>query len=103
MFVAVLLFAAAMSASPKSAAPEMIPHGAALFLASLSNDGKQTVTFRAQAVGTHYFFEEPGGVSVYVYDGAEYRRETFLKNANLAAAIKKVAGDRSQVAGASSQ
>jgi len=89
MFAAVLLFAAAMSASPKTAAPEMIPHSAALFLASLSNDGKQSVTFRAQAVGTHYFFEEPGGVSVYSYDGTQYRRETFLKGLTLSAAVKK--------------
>lgn len=89
MFVAIVLFAAAMAAPPKTAAPEMIPHSAALFLASLSNDGKQTVTFRAQAVGTHYFFEEPGGVSVYAYDGNEYRRETFLKGATIAAALKK--------------
>ena len=89
MFVAVLLFAATMSASPKTTAPEMIPHSAALFLASLSNDGKQAVTFRAQAVGTHYFFEEPGGVSVYAFDGQQYRREKFLKGITLAAAIKK--------------
>jgi len=89
MFAAVLLFAAAMSAPPKTAAPEMIPHSAALFLASLSNDGKQSVTFRAQAVGTHYFFEEPGGVSVYSYDGTQYRRETFLKGLTLSAAVKK--------------
>ena len=89
MFAAVLLFAATMSASPKTAAPEMIPHAAALFLASLSNDGKQSVTFRAQAVGTHYFFEEPGGVSVYSYDGTQYRRETFLKGLTLSAAVKK--------------
>jgi len=89
MFAAVLLFAATMSASPKTAAPEMIPHAAALFLASLSNDGKQSVTFRAQAVGTHYFFEEPGGVSVYSYDGAQYRRETFLKGLTLGAAVRK--------------
>ena len=89
MFVAVVLFAATMSASPRTAAPEMIPHAAALFLASLSNDGKQAVTFRAQAVGTHYFFEEPGGVSVYSYDGTQYRRETFLKGLTLSAAVKK--------------
>ena len=89
MFAALILFTAMASSTPKMTAPETIPHSAAMFLASLSNDGKQKVTFRAQAVGTHYFFEEPGGVSVYAYDGAQYRRETFLKNATLAAAIKK--------------
>ena len=89
MFAAVILFAAMTSKAPAIAAPETIPHSAALFLAALSNDGKQKVTFRAQAVGTHYFFEEPGGVSVYSYDGAQYRRETFMKGVTLAAAIKK--------------
>ena len=89
MFAALILFAAMSSSAPKMNAPETIPHSAALFLASLSNDGKQKVTFRAQAVGTHYFFEEPGGVSVYSYDGTQYRRETFLKGMTLAAAIKK--------------
>ena len=89
MYIPVLVFAASMSASPKPAAPEMIPHSAALFLAELSNDGKKAVTFRAQAVGTRYFFEEPGGVSVYTYDGTQYRRETFLKGLTLPAAVKK--------------
>jgi len=89
MIAAVMVFAAMTSVTPSSAAPETIPHGAAMFLASLSNDGKRKVTFRAQGVGTHYFFEEPGGVSVYSYDGTQYRREKFLKGTTLAAAIKK--------------
>jgi hypothetical protein len=90
---AVFLFAAA-AATPKSVAPEIFPHSTALFLASLSNDGKDRVVFRAQAVGTYYFFEEPGGVSVYSYDGAVYRREKFLKGKTLAQAVKQVTGNR---------
>ena len=85
MLAASILLAAAMTTS----APETIPHDAALFLASLSNDGKQKVTFRAQALGTHYFFEEAGGVSVYAYDGTQYRREKFLKGLTLAQAVKR--------------
>jgi hypothetical protein len=88
MLAALILFAAT-AMPPKTVAPEVIPHSTALFLATLSDDGKQKVSFRAQAVGTHYFFEEPGGVSVYSYDGTEYRRETFLRGATLRTAIKK--------------
>jgi len=89
MLSALILFAAVSAAPAKTNAPEVIPHGTALFLASMSNDGKEKVTFRAQALGTRYFFEEPGGVSVYSYDGAVYRRETFLKGTTLAKAMKK--------------
>jgi hypothetical protein len=92
--LAALVLYAATSVIPATAAPEVFPHSTALFLATLSNDGKQKVTFRAQAVGTHYFFEEPGGVSVYSYDGAMYRRETFLRGATLKTAIKKFAAQR---------
>jgi hypothetical protein len=94
MFAAVLLFAATTAVSPKTNAPETIPHATALFLASMSNDGKQKVTFRAQAVGMRYFFEEPGGVSVYAYDGVEYRRETFLKKTTLQQAVKKLTSSK---------
>lgn len=89
MLSALILFAAVSAAPAKTAAPEIIPHSTALFLGSISDDGKQKVTFRAQALGTRFFFEEPGGVSVYAYDGAVYRRETFLKGMTLAKAIKK--------------
>ena len=96
MLAALLLLAATTVAPPQSkmSAPETIPHTTALFLASLSNDGKQKVTFRAQAVGTRYFFEESGGVSVYEFDGTQYRRDKFLKGVTLAQAIKKVTGHR---------
>jgi hypothetical protein len=90
--LAAFVFYAATAVMPATAAPEMVPHSTALFLAAMSNDGKEKVTFRARAVGIHYFFEEPGGVSVYTYDGAEYRRETFMKGAKLAAAIRKYEG-----------
>ena len=58
---ALLLFAVtASAAAPKSIAPPTVPHSAAMFLASLSNGGKQKVTFKAAATGTHFFFEESG-------------------------------------------
>jgi hypothetical protein len=62
----------------------------AMFLGGLSKDGKQKVTFRATALGTHFFFEEPDGVTVYVYDETVgYRKETFLRGSTLAKALKK--------------
>jgi hypothetical protein len=75
---------------PKTLAPATIPHPMALYLSKLSKDGKQQVTFRAQAVGTHFFFEEPAGVTVYNYDPtAGYLKETFLKGYTLARALKR--------------
>jgi hypothetical protein len=71
-------------------APATIPHPIAIFLGDLSNQGKEQVTFRASAVGTHFFLEEPAGVTVYVYDeNVGYRKETFLKGYTLARAMKK--------------
>jgi len=62
----------------------------ALFLGGLSKSGQEKVTFRASARGTHFFFEEAAGVTVYVYDATVgYRKETFLKGATLAMALKK--------------
>jgi len=62
----------------------------AMFLGELSHDGKQKVTFRASALGTHFFLEEAAGVTVYVYDETVgYRKETFLKGSTLAKAVKK--------------
>jgi hypothetical protein len=55
---------AAPPAAPAVAAPEHVPHPMALFLASMSKDGKRQVTFRASAFGTHFFVEEPSGVTV---------------------------------------
>jgi len=62
----------------------------AMFLGELSHDGKQKVTFRASALGTHFFLEEPAGVTVYVYDETVgYRKEAYLKGFTLAKAVKK--------------
>jgi hypothetical protein len=91
LFIAVLFavtFAAA--AAPKIIAPPTIPHPMAMYLQTLSNDGKEKVTFRASAIGTHFFLEEPAGVTVYVYEeSVGYRQETFLKGSTLAKAMKK--------------
>jgi hypothetical protein len=78
------------NASPNTIAPATIAHPMAMFLGELSHDGKDKVTFRASALGTRFFFEEPGGVTVYVYDETVgYRKETFLKGSTLAKALKK--------------
>lgn len=87
---ALLLFAlTATAAPPKTVAPATMPHPIAMFLSDLSAKGKQRVTFKAAAVGTHFFFEETAGVTVYVYDGTGYRKEAFLKSATLASALKR--------------
>jgi ABC-type transport system involved in cytochrome bd biosynthesis fused ATPase/permease subunit len=87
---ALLLFAVtAAAAAPKTVAPATMPHPIAMFLSDLSAKGKQRVTFKAAAVGTHFFFEEAAGVTVYVYDGAGYRKEAFLKSATIASALKR--------------
>ena len=87
-----LLIAITASATtpPKSVAPPTIPHPMAMYMNSLSKDGKQQVTFRSAAIGTHFFLEEPSGVTVYTYDDTVgYRKETFLKGSTLAKAMKK--------------
>jgi len=87
--IALLLFASTAFAASTRVAPDVVPHPTAMFLASLSGDGRQQVTFKAAAMGTHFFFEEPTGVTVYTYDGRGYRRQTFLKGYTLSKAIKK--------------
>jgi len=91
--VLTLFVSLASAAAPpsKHVAPETVAHPTAMFLASLSGDGRQEVTFKAAAMGTHFFFEEPGGVTVYEFDGRTYRRERFVKGATLAKAIKQFA------------
>lgn len=85
---AVVLLTAA--ASPKTLAPATLPHPIAMFLANMSSEGKQKVTFKAAAIGTRFFYEEDAGVTVYAFDGkSEYRKETFLKGFTLAKALKK--------------
>lgn len=76
--------------APKPIAPATIPHPTAMFLGSLSKNGKEKVTFRATAFGTHFFLEEAAGVTVYVFDDSVgYRKETFLKGSTLPNALKK--------------
>jgi hypothetical protein len=89
LFIALLL-AVTVAAAAKTIAPPTIPHPMAMYLQSLSNDGKEKVTYRASAIGTHFFLEEPAGVTVYVYEeSVGYRKEAFLKGATLAKAMKK--------------
>ena len=87
--ITLLLVSAIALAAPKPVAPESLPHSSALFLAGLASDGKRTVTYRAMARNTHFFLEEPAGVTVYSYDGNEYRKETFLRGVKLERAVKK--------------
>jgi len=85
----VLCSAASPPPKPKTIAPELFPHTVAMFLSNLSADGKQRVAFKAIAFGTYFFFEEPTGVSVYQFDGAGYRRQSFLKGKTLAQVLAK--------------
>ena len=87
---AFLLFTlAASAAAPKAIAPPTMSHPVAMFLSTLSSGGKQKVTFKAAAAGTRFFFEESAGVTVYVFDGSGYTKETFLKSATLTSAMKR--------------
>ena len=74
---------------PVPAAPDIVPHSIALFLGGLSKDGAKQVTFRATAIGTRFFIEEPTGVTVYRFDRGRYVKEAFMRNAKIAAAKKK--------------
>jgi hypothetical protein len=87
--ITLLVVSAAAYAAPKPVAPDTLAHPTALFLSGLSNDGKRTVTYKAMARNTHFFLEEPAGVTVYVYDGNEYRKETFLRGVKLDRAVRK--------------
>ena len=87
--ITLLVVSAAVYAAPKPVAPPTMAHASALFLASLSNDGKRTVTYRAMARNTHFFLEEPTGVTVYVYDGNGYTKQAFLRGVKLERAVKK--------------
>lgn len=87
LFVGILLAAAP---APKTTAPATLPHPIAMFLANLSAEGKQKITFKAAAIGTRFFWEEATGVTVYAFDGnTGYRKETFLKGYTLQKALKK--------------
>src|SRR5438105_2309244 len=90
--LALLLIALPLFAATKpvpAVMPDDLDHSIAMFLSNLSANGKRKVTFKATAVGTHFFFEEATGVKVYVFDGTSYKRKAFLKGATLASALKK--------------
>ena len=87
--ITLLVVSATVYAAPKPVAPDTLAHSSALFLAGLANDGKRTVTYRAMARNTHFFLEEPAGVTVYVYDGSGYTKQAFLRGVKLERAVKK--------------
>ena len=89
---ALLLFlttASAFAAPKPPPAPDAIPHSVAMFMAALAGDGKTKVTYTATARGTHFFFEQSGGVTVYTFDGDGYKKSELLKGYTLAKALKK--------------
>ena len=94
----ILLALMTVAASPKKkalpapAAPDAVPHSIALFLGSLSRDGTRQVTFKATAVGTRFFLEEPTGVTVYRYEKGQYVRQEFVRGITLKTALKRHAG-----------
>ena len=77
---------------PAPAAPDVVPHSIALFLGSLSKDGARQVTFKATAMGTRFFLEEPTGVTIYRYDKGHYVKQEFLRGTTLAKAVKRYEG-----------
>jgi len=97
--VAVLLFVLAVTLPlaataprrrpPVTLAPDAVPHAIALFLGTLSRDGGRQVTFKATAVGMRFFFEEPSGVTVYVFNNGRYVKEEFLRGYGLNKAVKR--------------
>ncbi|MGN6183217.1 MAG: hypothetical protein ACTHQM_06130 [Thermoanaerobaculia bacterium] len=93
-----LLTLSVSAATPKKAkqpvtnAPDAVPHSIALFLGSMSNQGGRSVTFKATAIGTRFFYEEPGkGVTVYRFVNGSYVKEEYLRNATLDRAVKRYA------------
>jgi hypothetical protein len=75
--------------APTLAAPDVVPHSIAMFLGSMSKDGARQVTFKATAMGTRFFFEEPTGVTVYRFDKGHYLKQEFVKGVTLAKAVKR--------------
>src|SRR5688500_17588134 len=97
---AILLALTMLAASPKKkaapppspAAPDVVPHSIALFLGSLSKDGARQVTFRATAMGTRFFLEEPAGVTVYRFEKGRYVKQELLRGITLKTAMKRYEG-----------
>ena len=93
----ILLALTMVAASPKKkalptpAAPDVVPHSIALFLGSLSREGARQVTFRATAIGTRFFLEEPIGVTIYRFEKGRYVKQEFVRGITLANAVKKYA------------
>jgi hypothetical protein len=79
------------AAAPAPLAPAEVPHAMAQFLRTMSKDGKRSVTFKATAIGTRFFFEEPNGVTVYRYVDGNYVKEAFVANGKLPAVMKRYA------------
>lgn len=82
---------AAPKAVTKSLAPDTVSHPIALFLSQMCSDGKKRVTFKANAIGTRFFLEEPTGVSIYGFDGTAYRKESFVKGSTIDKVLKRYA------------
>jgi len=80
------------SAPPAPVAPDVVPHSIALFLGSLCKEGTRAVTFKATAIGTRFFIEEPTGVTVYRYDRGHYVKQEFVRGVTLATAMKRYQG-----------
>jgi hypothetical protein len=92
LFVSLSLSAAAPKKKPApTIAPADIPHSIAQFLRSMSNDGSRTVTFKASASGTRFFFEEASGVTVYRYVNGRYVKEAFVAGNKLPTVVKRYA------------
>ena len=77
--------------APTVAAPDAVPHTIAMFLGTLSRQGDRQVTFKATAMGTRFFFEEPAGVTVYRFDGDGYVKEEFVRGGTLPRVVKRYA------------
>ncbi|HEX2062027.1 MAG TPA: hypothetical protein VHK90_14895 [Thermoanaerobaculia bacterium] len=92
-----LLALLTLSAAPKKRppvqplAPDDVPHQVALYLRTMSHDGQRSVTFKATAVATRFYLEEPTGVTVYRFDNGRYIKEEFLRGSNLVKAVKRYA------------
>jgi hypothetical protein len=91
MLVLSLVAATPKRPTPARIAPDTLPHAFAQLLRGMSRDGSRSVTFKATAVRTHFFFEETGGVTVYRFDNGQYVRVEFLRGSTLAKAVKKYA------------
>jgi hypothetical protein len=94
VLLALLAALGTSAASPKKKpappmAPVELPHTIAMFLGTLSRDGARSVTFKAAAMGTRFFFEEPTGVTIYRFADGRYVKEEFLRGYTLKRALKR--------------